>query len=138
MSGFDVLKYFDTDEELESKGAKMMLPEDPEGKAYLLVRPLNNDDRQLMLAEMFLENADTFDFKKDDEKAQARAEALDKQLSMKVNVATLLVGCEGMSQKYSKTFAEKCMDNSRLRKRIIEFAQSIDNYRKGEEVVKEK
>lgn len=132
MPTFDVLSHYNIDEKLEKDGAKMFLPEDPEGKAYFLVRPYPNDEQQRMIAELFADNESIF------KKGGDEGEQLDRELTAQVHAKTILVGCGGMKEKYSYKFALACMNNSRIRAKVLEFALTLNNYRLKEEEIKEK
>lgn len=128
---FSILKHYNTDPELEEKGAKMVLREDPSGEAFFMVRPFPNPDYQRRMAEVFQQNADAIQEDTDE------AKELDKRLTAEVLAETVLVGCGGMEDEYSREFATACMRNNHIRERVVNFAASINNYRiKDEEIEK--
>ena len=131
VPAFDVLSFYNTDPNLEESGAVMKLPEDRSGNAYFLVRPFPNHDYNRKMAEAYQQNVEIF------KKGGKEAEEIDREVTATVLAETILVGCGGMAQEYSKDFAVKCMKNNHIREKVISFASSIANYRiKDEEIEK--
>jgi len=131
-TSFSILDFYNVDPNLEENGAVMKLREDPNGEAFFIVRPFPNPDYTRKISEAFQNNAEVF------KKGGDEADELDKRLTAEVFAETILVGCGGMAEEYSKEFAVKCMLNSRIRERILNFAASINNFRIKDEEIEEK
>ena len=136
--GFDVLAAYATDQKLEKDGAKLFIAADPSGKAFFVVRPFPNEDRQRLIAKLYGENEAVFESAKSgSQAAKDTADDLDKDITATANATHILVGCGGMSEEYSPEFSKKCMLDYRIRDMVIRFAVNLANYRvKTEEIEK--
>ena len=137
--GFDIIDFYTVDSNLEKDGAKLYLQEDPEEKAFFVVRPYPNDDRTRLISKLYEDNQSVFKkVKTGTPEEKIAAEILDKQLTAEADATHILVGCGGMSEPYSKEFAKKCMLNTRIRDRVIRFAIDLNNFRGQEGDLKKK
>ena len=138
-TGFDILNFYNTDQRLEKDGAKMMLHEDPTGKAYFIVRPYPNDDRTRLISKLYADNQSVLSKITEGTEAEILvATQLDTELTAEANATHVLVGCGGMKEPYSVEFGKRCMMNHRIRDRILRFAVDLSNYRAKEEDIKKK
>ena len=137
--GFDVLAAYATDQKLEKDGSKLFVTADPSGKAFFVVRPYPNEDRQRLIAKLYGENEVAFEKAKNGTQADKdAAESLDKDITAIANATHILVGCGGMSEEYSFEFAKRCMLDYRIRDMVIRFAVNLANYRVKVEDIEKK
>lgn len=123
-SGFDLVAHYATDEALLESGSKMMLSEDPSGKAFLLIRMLPDEEYERYCGTEVLARRAELDSK--DEKTAAAA---DREIVIAGMARHIVIGWGGLPYPYSVEKAEEMLTSPHIRRNARAFAVDIGNYR---------